>query len=321
MSTSVKFNVLGAKDFFKLYPLTGISAGPVVQPPIGIPQLPVGRTRGDGATGQATVKKEARVLTCDIQPANSPIWTVYTHNCRKAVKAVIAGFGGPIPLFHLPYNNDQNYRITLVDRQNVGNVDFFLTELVNGCSVYVEGTAQEPTVYHINAIATKHDWALWAPFRYTGVTAYNYWTSSSMNDWNWSAKSNKMDARFKGDKQKPKTVRNQVPGLLPASKVENQDYMTPQQAEANVEGRLANFQASGKAPGFIGGQSVDSMKFMLSEGSVFGARTGGNWKFYIQKRVLVEYFHDLPRTSLGRQQLILGVEQFWPQTKTGRLVG
>jgi len=67
-------------------------------------------------------------------------------------------------------------------------------------------------------------------------------------------------------------------------------------------------------------QSVDSMKFVASQGSVFGARTGGNWKFYIQKRVLVEYFHDTPRTSLGRQQLILAVQQFWPNRKTGSLV-
>src|SRR4029077_11827037 len=169
------------------------------------------------------------VLTCDIMPANSPFWTVYTHNCRKAVKVDISNFGGTIPLFHLPYNNDENYRITLVDRQGIGNVNFFLTELVNGCSVYVEGTPQAPTVYHINAISTRHDWALWAPFRYTGVALYNWSTWSSMNDWNWSAKSNKMDTRFKSDKQKPKSVRNLVPGLVPASKVENQDYMTPKQ--------------------------------------------------------------------------------------------
>lgn len=322
MSNNAKFNLLGARNFFRLYPLTGTSApaGPAVLPPMGVAPLPPQRTKGNARTGQATVKKEARVLTCDIMPQDSPFWTVYTHNCRKAVKVEISGFGGAIPLFHLPYNNDENYRITLVDRQGYGNVDFFLTELVNGCSVYVEGTPQAPTVYHINAISTKHEWALWSPYRYTGVATYNLLTWSSMDDWHWSAKYKKMDDRFKGDKQKPKSVRNNVAGLRPASKVENHDYMTSKQAEANIESRLGQFQVDGKAPTLLLGQSVDSMKFVLSEGSVFGTRTAGNWKFYIQKRVLVEYFHDTPRTSLGRQQIILDVQQFWPQTKTGSLV-
>jgi hypothetical protein len=96
--------------------------------------------------------------------------------------------------------------------------------------------------------------------------------------------------------------------------------MTSAQAEQNVEARLAEFQPDGRAPRRLSTQTVDSMKFILSEGSVFGVRTGGNWRFYIQKRVLVEYFHNAPHQSLGRQQLILGVLQFWPATKTGRIV-
>lgn len=311
MVDTAKLTALGARDFFRLYPLTRIALGPVVAPPLGVAALPAQKTRGDSATSQAAVVKEARVRRFDIAPDTTAFGQIYTHHSRKPVKVLISDFGGSLPLYHLPYNNDENFRITLVDRQGVGNVDFFVTELVDGCSVYVEGTPQAPTVYHLNAISTKAMPSIWAPWTLT---------TAGLATATWALKHRTMDARFNTDKQKPKTVRNAVAGLRAATKVENVDYMIPADAMASTEARLGEFQGRFLSPLAIAGQSVDSMRFISSQGSVFGARTGGSWKFYIQKRVLVQYFHAGSPAALGLQWVILAVQQFWPSVKTGRIV-
>jgi hypothetical protein len=55
MSNTAQFNLLGAKEFFKLHPLTAISRGDEVGPPAGTAPLPVQRTKGNPATGQGTM--------------------------------------------------------------------------------------------------------------------------------------------------------------------------------------------------------------------------------------------------------------------------
>ena len=72
------------------------------------------------------------------------------------------------------------------------------------------------------------------------------------------------------------------------------------------------------------------------QGSVFGVRGGGGaWRFFVQRRALVEYFHEttvsvqrffrrngtrIELESLGRQWLIRDVPEFWPGAGSGRQV-
>jgi hypothetical protein len=91
--------------------------------------------------------------------------------------------------------------------------------------------------------------------------------------------------------------------------------MTPYHLQRGVEAQLNVFQNTGQAPPQVGGTQVDSMRFIRTGGSIFGERIGGEWTFYVQKRVTVEY--QGVGASLGRQQLILGVEEFWPNPTTG----
>jgi hypothetical protein len=66
------------------------------------------------------------------------------------------------------------------------------------------------------------------------------------------------------------------------------------------------------------------MKCVSTQGFVFGIRTGGDWKFYVQRKALVEYFHRSRALigsgsvkSLGKQWIVRQVIQFWPAAKAG----
>lgn len=311
MVDNVKFNGMRARDFFRLHPLVAmVNAAPVV----GLPPAPARVIKGDPANSQASVGGTSRILYASIDGLrtyqNLPL--TWSPLCRKPVKFSISGQPGGIPFFHLPYNNDQNYRITLNDKQGVGNVNLFLTEFVDGCSVYVEGTQQHPTVYHINAKGTERAWSVFSPFRFT---------TAIQRQADWYAKYSRMDQRFKTDATKPHRVLAGM-GLRPPTKVENHDYMLDPHQEAWVLGQLATFQAQNKIPINVGGHNIDRMGLFACQGSVFGERdpVGGTWKFYIQKRVLVGYHNNAVPAALSYQWLILSVDQFWPNNKTGSVV-
>jgi len=324
MTSARVFNNMTAVPFFTSYPLTTIAG---VRNPATVP-LPHGRNAvranrlKDHRDGQSSVSGDARVLYCDIVPLNSPLYNIHTAVSREPVKILISHRNGPIPFFHLPYQDNYNIRLTLKDKQNVGNVNFFLTEIINGCSVYVEGTRQQPTVYHINAIGTKCQFNLFSPHTWSRHPVVRWGKVWSGRDQKGRQKRyNKMDERFARDKQKPKAVRYNVPGLRNARKIEYRHYMTPNHLANGITSQFGNLQNAPKAPLWVNGIDVESMKFLASEGAVFGVRENGNWKFYVQKRVVVQYFNDgPPPTSLGVQQLILGVEEFWPGTGTGDTV-
>ncbi len=106
--------------------------------------------------------------------------------------------------------------------------------------------------------------------------------------------------------------------------------------EQTFEASLGALQTAGKAPLNVLGKSVDSMRLVTTQGSVFGVRGGGGaWRFFVQRRALVEYFHrsttrktrlfrsakvTVDIESLGMQWVIRDVPEFWPGMGTGRLV-
>lgn len=310
MVDNVKFNNMRARDFFRLHPLVAMVNAP---PVVGLPPAPARVIKGDPNAGQGSVGGTSRILYANIEGLTTyqNLQLTWSTACRKPVKFSIGGPAG-IPFFHLPYNNDQNFRITLHDKQGIGNVNLFLTEFVDGCSIYVEGTLQNPTVYHINAKSTERAWSVYSPFRITAAI---------QRQADWYAKYSRMDQRFQNDATKPHRVLAGV-GIRQPTKVENHDYMLDSTEEARVMGQLANFQAQNKIPLIVGGYNVDRMGLFACQGSVFGERDpgAGSWKFYIQKRVLVGYFRNASPVPLGFQWLIVSVDQFWPTNKTGSIV-
>lgn len=310
MVDNVKFNNLGARDFFRLHPVVSMVNAPAV---VGMPALVARVIKGDPVNGQASVGGTSRILYANFEGLTTyqNLQMTWGTACRKPVKVVIGGHAG-IPFFHLPYNNDENYRITLNDKQGIGNVNLFLTEFVDGCSVYVEGTPQHPTVYHINAKSTERAWSLFSPLRVT---------AGLQRQADWYAKYQRMDQRFKTDAAKPQRVLAGV-GLRPPTKVENHDYMLDATQEGVIMGQLANFQAQNKIPLMVAGHNVDRMGLFACQGSVFGERDAGlgTWKFYIQRRVLVGYFRNASPYPLGFQWLVLSADQFWPTNKVGSVV-
>jgi hypothetical protein len=54
---------------------------------------------------------------------------------------------------------------------------------------------------------------------------------------------------------------------------------------------------------------------------VFGERDPGNgeWTFYVQKRILLAFLNHAAG-RIGFQWLITSVDEFWPNTNTGRPV-
>jgi len=303
MVGNAKLINLGGRDFMRLYPVVSLQLAP------GGGGARV--VKGDPVNSLASVDKACRILYANITPVLTYMGLALTHTAvsKKAVCFTLGMAGPGVPIFHLPYNNDQNFRVTLVDRQGIGNVNFFLTEFVDGCSVYIEGSRTAPTAYHINAVSTRRR-KKWNQF---------HWSDARKRQADWDAKYAKMDQRFKTEGTVVKTVHLNTPGMPAPTKLENHDYM------GDLGLNLANLQLTNKAPMFLGGQSVDGFELMAQQGTVFGARDAGNgeWKFYIQRRALLRYLHANAAgapTQLGFQWLVASVEQFWPTAKTGRAV-
>ncbi len=222
-----------------------------------------------------------------------------------------------LPVFYLPYDNNQNRRITLEDRRPGHHppVEFFITDAVDGCSVYVEGTRAKPTVHHINAEKVK----LNDPTDLTGTRKIPMMGNRTDLP-NWQAKWAHMDQRFNTEGTMSKTVQAGV-NLEPARKVESSDYMIAEMGGADALERIA-WQ---HAPAKVAGQRVRGIS-VATKGTVFGVLQTGEWHFYVQRRLYVGYLDrpimpgQVAPNCLGATWVVLGVSEFWPGTETGRRV-
>lgn len=338
MSDNVNFLHLGAKEFLRRYPVTLINITGSSLIGGGTASALTPPTKGDAANGQGSVSKARRVWYATLSARADPFAGVTSTRCPTPVRVTLDANPGGIPAFYLPYKNNENYRITLDANGPAGNADFFLTELVDGCSVYIEGTRDKPTCYHINANAYAQTNDPTLPNHLHAVAGMNLssLTTEQRHNIQFGFKSWYMDQRFQNDAAlRPKTVRAGV-NLMQAKKVEERDYMIVSGTTAanTFNNTLAALQTLFIAPTHVAGKHVDAMRFVSSQGFIFGIRTLGNWKFYVQRKALVEYFHRThsigakfdekvkgtprPLYSLGMQHIVRDVTQFWPTAKTGR---
>ncbi len=346
MSDNVAFANLGAKEFLRRYPVSRIDVQGARTAGAGTAADLTPPTKGNAATGQGSVSKAKRVWNATFSARQDPLAPVTSARCPTSVKVTLDSNAGGIPVFYLPYQNDENYRITLdANGPGAANVNFFLTELVDGCSVYVEGTQDKPTCYHINANLyaqsnnpnlPNHLDSVMNTVAPGSAAAFRNMNVQQKHDVQFSFKSHHMDNRFHNDAaHRPKTVVAGV-NLMPAKKIEDRDYMIVAGTanETGFNAAMAALQAAFVVPTQVHGKRVNEMRFVSSQGFIFGIRTGLNWKFYIQRKALVEYFHRtnaiaakldqtfngvaLPMYTLGMQHIVRDVVQFWPTAKLGR---
>ncbi len=235
MSDNVAFATLGAKEFLRRYPVSRIDVQGAMTAGAGTAADLRPPTKGNAATGQGSVSKAKRVWNATFSARLDPLAPVTSARCPNSVKVTLDNNAGGIPVFYLPYQNDENYRITLdANGPGAANVNFFLTEMVDCCSVYVEGTQDKPTCYHINANLYAQTSTPNLPNQLDNVmnadapgtaAAFRNMNLQQKHDAPFGFKSDHMDNRFQNDAaHRPKTVVAGV-NLMPAKKIKDRDYM------------------------------------------------------------------------------------------------
>ena len=231
-------------------------------------------------------------LTAPQCPANSRMPVTFKLRTRPRHTS--------IALYYLPYDLNQHRRMTLADKQGIHSVNFFMTDIVDGCSVYVEGTSAHPTVSHLNANSAH------AP----GLDALPLKSDPVNLKADWKHKATQMHNRHAAVPA-PSRVAANNPGLQAARRVDYKHYgMRFATDEGAFEGTLGALQANGRVPVAIGGSAVTTMQVVHAAGTIYGFRNLANWVFYVQRRALV----DLSGAggALGRQWVVRDVQAFWP---------
>jgi len=329
------FTALGAAQFFGRYPVLDLSpvkdvilpgkfarfkskfTGEIMPPQqrdrLTLAFKPQALGRLATAADLQTVDQQHRVQYFDIVPPGDQgaLHTLTALDCPAesrppvSIKLRSDAAHTSIPLFYLPYALNCHRRMTLVDKQGVGGAALFLTDPVDGCSVYVEGTRQAPTVSHLNA-NSEH---------MAGLADLPPKTQPVQRKADWSHKADHMHNRYAAVAQSKRVAAGA--GLTAARRVDYKHYgMRLGADEMGFEASLPALQLAHRAPTTIGGAAVATMELMHAAGTVFGLFFLGHWTFYVQRRALVTY-SDGGGTALGRQWIIRDVQAFWPAAVGG----
>ncbi len=339
MPTTAQF-ITGTKEFMRHYTVNTITVPHVLHAPREDGEdavIDAPRVKGNSKTSLGSVVKTARIRWITFEANTSPGVIVTSPGCPSGTKILVHNAdNGGIPAFHLPYQNNENIRVTLnAAGPDAATAAFFLTEQVDVCSIYVEGTSQTPTVYHINAAnyADTGDSATgFKQLALDGGIDLTTLNAMEIHRMRFKMKSDQMDARFATEGNKAKTVQAGV-NLLPNQKLEDEDYMIrpTNPLVATFEASLPALKLAGTAPTQVGGKSVDRMSLVGTQAFVFGIRKNLEWKFYVQRQAMVEYYHrttsvkahiqaavkyrERPYYTLGMQRIVRDVVQFWPTRK------
>ncbi|HET7232070.1 MAG TPA: hypothetical protein VFJ16_18835 [Longimicrobium sp.] len=221
------------------------------------------------------------------------------------------------PVYYLPWGLDATTRIKLKPSPNhptrdargrIIDPDVFVTPAVQGCSIFIDGTAEEPVVYHINATSTGGE-VLNAPTRAQALQR----AQAKIDDMR--------DRHATAQRRHPKDPRPRTPSLAPPR----------YQAEAHMTQYMGEFLTpAGRAElnrrhdtrsvwnlwGLLGGGNTQT----LQAGSIFGIRREGKWSFYRQTRTRVTSDVFEPNEApygppvLRRESRWVATQcvQFWP---------
>lgn len=200
------------------------------------------------------------------------------------------------PAYWLPWAEDQIIRTALrPSRKATGSLegidpDYFFTAPLTGCSVFIEGPRDQPTVYHANAKS------------HAGTFA-NQLTRKQFVELQ-QAKVEEMEKRFAAfSTQQEKKSRGLVrlgPGKS-GREASMLDYMSRAHSPdfPNELEEVVSKATNGKYSKIeVAGQKI---VVTHTEGTVFGVRAYGEWTFYFQKRVRIQHLVNDYQVGVGNQ--------------------
>ena len=185
----------------------------------------------------------------------------------------------------------------------------FFTATINGCSVFVEGTEDEPIVYHANAM----DYSLGFDQIDSG-RAFATLIKEKIR--------HMVDQYRKFSKNHPKGPRTSVRPPSPQTGVVPTDYLVAGQDKNYMEWYKEDVRTvvekyvREKRSFKIGMSSVKDIKLEEGAGTVFGVRKKGTWEFYYQKLVFVTCLQNRgvlqPDWHKVSHWHVAECERFWP---------
>jgi hypothetical protein len=273
------------------------------------------------------LKGEKRIWSCDLNRQNGMV--VLNKRPGQVTAPAMA-------IYYLPWAKDQALRTTLrktrdqslrgtkaaitqnaanaaaVPPQDTNDPDIFFTAGVNGCMVVVEGTREEPTVYHCNAI-TEAGSPLQAAIDQSDPALAQNRIGQKVN---WM--STRMSAMSTAAPKAPKGVAQTAAARKATIQT---DYMLLAQGGMLSEGDApdwARIRSNIARTIGIQKQTDKRIRIQKSLGTIFGARRNGMWTFYFQKLVCYEIWKDHGvvskewRMDMGNIWYVADCREFWP---------
>jgi hypothetical protein len=295
------------------------------------------------------LRGEARIAAVDLVESNGALMMKVNH---KDPAPRITGQDW-MPFYFLPWIRNAIVRTTLrprslttrtgavkgninqiqanpkfyIDQNNPGSgaldpndPDLFITSAVNGCTVTVRGSREEPTVYHGNAVDVEG-------FGTKSPVELALAGREGMAEGLIDMKVGEMRRMLvEMETAHPKADRLGGPHTPASTKILTQSSYQMLAMQGRVSsGHSAD--ADRIVRGVATQEGIDKNKskkirLMSSQGTVFGVRTNGQWTFYYQKIVMFEIWHDtagrLKRakwerdTSKPRRFRLVEFSEFWP---------
>ena len=213
---------------------------------------------------------------------------------------------------------DQNNPLSGVLDPN--DPDIFITSAVNGCTVTVRGSREEPTVYHGNAVDV-------ASYGSKSPVELAIAGREGMADGLITMKVGEMRRMLiEMETQHVKADRLGGPHAATPTKMLTQSSYQMLAMQGKIsQGDSADAKRIIRgvaAEDGINKQQDKKIRLMSSQGTVFGVRKNGQWTFYCQKIVLLEIWHDAAGrfkkakwerdTSKPRRFRLVEFSEFWP---------
>ena len=290
-------------EFARLYPIT-TRYGSSVKPGLSM-KAKTFDIADETETGYQ-ITGDSRILWFRLESAQSKL---------QAGSSALTLAEGPdegfVPTYWLPWSENQIYRMTLRPSSKVNDgvdPDYFFTAPVSGCSIFVEGPPEQPTVYHANAQTHGGD--------YDGLAAKAYKRlQKEKADYmrqRYLALSATHEKRGKGVTTAGPGNPREVSALHYLNRGFQPDF--PDDLQEVVDTLVGNKHRKN----VVIDENLGKIKVKTAEGTVFGVRKDGTWKFYFQKRVLVTYLVNEQKEEVAGQTLTEWGKSFFDQSAWAR---
>lgn len=222
-------------------------------------------------TGRDPGKKKKYELAYmnEVQLLQAEYAATFTNNGEGVLKTIFHNdyHSQSTPMYFLPWNPAGGSVQLTIPNHPLGtpyqrHPMIFLTAMLSGCSVFVSGTRQNPTIYHC------------------GTSSRTPQDQSAKNFWNQAMRQLGVD---------PATT----------SAIHNVDYIKASHHDTGAHDLKAN-QARTRLNAHYRNHAQQTLEVESVQGwgAVFGIRTGLDWTFYLQENAVILY-HKLAADDSG----------------------